>query len=194
MVKWNMELVKMKVFAVGVLQQQQEQQRQQVEKEDDNNNDNKSGKYCLVHKAILDDIQVTNCICWSNDGNTMYLADSPTKQLQLYSYRSAAGQEYPVISNKTLLHSKMIPNDNNNGSQCGVPDGSCVDADGYLWNAVWKSLFVQSYVQRIHPTTGQVVFTVYVPHGTSQVTCCCFGGRDLDILFITTAAESTDFA
>ena len=31
-----------------------------------------------------------------------------------------------------------------------------------------------------------------LPDATSQVTCCCFGGPDLDILFITTAAESVD--
>ena len=47
-------------------------------------------------------------------------------------------------------------------------------------------------VNRIDPTTGKVVFTVHMPDSTSQVSCCCLGGKDLDILFITTAAEGRD--
>jgi sugar lactone lactonase YvrE len=51
-----------------------------------------------------------------------------------------------------------------------------------------------SMVQRINPDTGLVVFTVHMPDATSQVTCCCFGGVDMDILFITSAAEHLDLA
>lgn len=39
-----------------------------------------------------------------------------------------------------------------------------------------------------------MIFTVHMPDTTSQVTCCCFGGLDLDILFITTASENRDAA
>jgi sugar lactone lactonase YvrE len=46
-------------------------------------------------------------------------------------------------------------------------------------------------VQRLDPITGRVVFTVHMPDGTSQVTCCCFGD-DMNILSISSAAESRD--
>ena len=138
----------------------------------------------LYHEPIAEDFQVTNSISWSLDGTTMYLADSPTSQIHAYDYDSATGG----ISNKKLLHTKSDPED-------GVPDGSCVDAEGFLWNAVWRSNGAgPGMVQRIDPSTGQVVFTVNMPDATSQITCCCFGGRDLDILFITTAAENRDAA
>ena len=31
-----------------------------------------------------------------------------------------------------------------------------------------------------------------MPDSTSQITCCCFGGRDLDVLFISTAHVNRD--
>lgn len=136
----------------------------------------------LVHEPIVDSIEVTNSICWSSDGQTMYLADSPTKQIHAYDYCAESGQ----VSNKRLLHGKPL-------AENGVPDGSCVDEEGFLWNAVWKpGALAGSCVQRIDPTNGLVVFTVHMPDTTSQVTCCCFGGENLDILFITTAADSMD--
>jgi L-arabinonolactonase len=109
----------------------------------------------------------------------MYLADSPTRQIHRYDYDPSNGS----VSNKSLLHEK---NDRENG----VPDGSVVDAEGYIWNAVWKAGASPGCVHRIDPRTGNVVFTVHMPDSTSQVSCCCFGGKDLDILFITTAWEA----
>ena len=132
----------------------------------------------LTHTPILDGIRITNSICWSKDGHTMYLADSPTRQIHQYDYHMEDG----TISNQQPFHDKPT----------GVADGSCVDSDGYVWNAVWRSGEGPSYVQRIHPIDGTVVFTVHMPDNTSQVSCCCFGGKHYDILFITTAWENLD--
>ena len=128
----------------------------------------------LSHIPIINDIQVTNSICFSPDGNIMYLADSPTRQIHAYDYNKETG----TISNKQLVYTEEL----------GVPDGSCCDAEGFLWNAVWRDGAGPSMVNRINPTTGKIVFTVRMPDATSQVSCCCLGGKDLDILFITTAA------
>jgi len=133
----------------------------------------------LTHQPILDEIEITNSICFSLDGNTMYLADSSTQQIHSYSYDTATGS----LSNKTLLHANPSMAD---------PDGSCIDAQGYLWNAVWRGGDGPSFVQRIDPMSGDVVFVVHMPDTTSQVSCCCFGGKDLNVLFITTAAVSRD--
>jgi len=133
----------------------------------------------LTHEPIEEGLRVTNSICWSLDGSTMYLADSPTKQIHRYTYDAATG----TLSEKTLMHTKTT------STKC-VPDGSCVDEEGFLWNAVWRGGEAPGMVQRIDPQSGHVVFTVHMPDATSQVTCCCFGGEDFDILFITTAAEN----
>ena len=62
----------------------------------------------------------------------------------------------------------------------GVPDGSCVDAEGAVWNAVWEG----RRVIRVLPD-GTVDQVVEVP--TLKPTCCAFGGADLATLYITTS-------
>lgn len=131
----------------------------------------------LVHTPLVDEIRVTNSICWSRDGKTMYLSDSPTQQIHQFDY-----DENGKLSNKRLLHTKPT----------GNPDGSVVDAQGFLWNATWRQGAGTAMVDRIDPYTGEVVFSVLLPDNTSEASCCCFGGPNLDILFITTAFEYLD--
>jgi L-arabinonolactonase len=129
----------------------------------------------LVHTPILDDsIQVANSLCFSPDGATMYFTDSPSQTIVKFQYEDGE------ISNKETVAKRSI----------GLPDGSCVDAEGFIWNAVWRDGAGPSFVVRIHPRSGEEVYHVRVPDNTSQVSCCCFGGPDLDILFLTTAAHN----
>ncbi len=137
----------------------------------------------LIHETILEEIEVTNSICFSRDGNTMYLTDSPTRQIHAYDY-NGNNKGSTLLSGKRLLHTTP--------EATGVPDGSCVDAQGFIWNAVWRDGKGPGRVERIDPNSGQVVATVHMPDTTSQVTCCCFGGKDLDILFVTSAAVGKD--
>ena len=130
----------------------------------------------LVHAPVVDEISTTNSICWSPDGTIMYLADSPTEKIHKYDYQDGK------LSNKQHFHDKAT----------GVADGSCVDSEGYVWNAVWRNGDGPSMVQRIDPSNGHVVFEVNMPDTTSCVSCCCFGGKNLDILFITSARENID--
>jgi L-arabinonolactonase len=169
-------------FVCGGYFGEQTETRMKIFKVEQPQHQQQPGKQLQIHhEAILDDIRVTNSICWSLDGNTMYLADSPTRQIHSYHYDKASGK----LSDKALLHTKTE-------SKCAVPDGSCVDEQGYIWNAVWRDGQAPGMVQRVDPCTGDVVFTVQMPDTTSQVSCCCFGGPDLNILFITTAAVGRD--
>lgn len=131
-----------------------------------------SGDLKLSHESIVEKIQVTNSICWSPDGKTQYLADSSTATIFKYDYCLVNG----VLSNKEVLRKNDV----------GVPDGSCNDADGNIWNAVWRNGVGKSFVQCISPA-GEVIYMVHVPDNTSQLTCCCFGGPELDILIISSA-------
>jgi len=67
-----------------------------------------------------------------------------------------------------------------------------VDSEGFVWNATWRQGEGTGMVDRIDPNTGDVVFTVRLPDETSEASCCCFGGTDLDVLFVTTAYENID--
>jgi len=112
------------------------------------------------------------------DGNTMYLADSPTSTIFKHDYDKERGS----LSNRQVVRKLEV----------GVPDGSCVDSEGNIWNAVWRSGAGPSMVQCTDPSTGGVIYTVKVPDATSCITCCCFGGPDLDVLFISTANIGLD--
>lgn len=132
----------------------------------------------LKHSAIIEKIQVTNSICWSPDGGTLYLADSPTQVIRRFQYNQSDG----TLSNEEVFRKLQV----------GVPDGSCVDVEGNLWNAVWRNGVGRSVVQCTDSRTKEVIYTVQMPDEISQITCVCFGGPDLDVLFISTAHINLD--
>jgi L-arabinonolactonase len=62
----------------------------------------------------------------------------------------------------------------------GVADGATVDAEG----CYWVTIPVTSKVCRYDPN-GKLMQTIVLP--TDLPTCCEFGGKDLDILYVTSA-------
>lgn len=152
------------------------------QQKDEGNNNN----MISIHETIINEITTTNSLCWSNDGKQMYIADSHTKKIVSYNYHDG------IIDHTQPTLIRTI-----NDDKIDAPDGSCVDNDGYIWNAIWCSGQKQSYVHRIDPNTGHVVYTVHIPYNTSQITCCCFGRLHINdphynVLFISTAGESTN--
>jgi len=59
---------------------------------------------------------------------------------------------------------------------------ACVDAEGCIWSAHWNGWRVVRY-----DPDGNPILQVDVP--AQRVTSCCFGGKNLSTLFITTARE-----
>ncbi|MCY1491255.1 L-arabinolactonase [compost metagenome] len=64
----------------------------------------------------------------------------------------------------------------------GVPDGSCIDAQGHLWNAQWGL----GRVVRYSPDGAQQGIW---PVPTRQPTRPAFGGPLLDTLYVTSARD-----
>jgi sugar lactone lactonase YvrE len=117
----------------------------------------------------LGGIEISNSLAWSPDSGTLYFADSPTRRIRAYDFDGDAG----TIGAGRVFAEVAGP---------GVPDGSTVDAEGFLWNAEWGG----SRIVRYAPS-GKVDATLDLP--VSQPTCLCFGGDGLDLLFVTTATE-----
>lgn len=65
--------------------------------------------------------------------------------------------------------------------ELGFPDGLTVDSLGFVWVCHFKSHFVT----RHDPLTGEEVLRCSLP--VSNVARACFGGPDLNELFVTTA-------
>ncbi|UFH30041.1 SMP-30/gluconolactonase/LRE family protein [Pseudomonas sp. CIP-10] len=108
-------------------------------------------------------VAISNSICFCPSGKTMYYSDS-TKQ-------NIFCCDYPSMENQRIF--VEVVGD-------GVPDGSCIDAEGCLWNAQWGG----SRVVRYTPD-GKV--DCIVEAVASQTTCPAIGGPNQDILYCTSA-------
>lgn len=64
----------------------------------------------------------------------------------------------------------------------GEPDGSIIDSEGYLWNALWGG----KRLIRFAPD-GSMERTLRLP--APHPTCVAFGGPDLKTLYATSAAQ-----
>jgi L-arabinonolactonase len=112
-------------------------------------------------------VRCANSTCFSPDGRTMYFADSPQREIVAFDYDAATGA---VGAKRTVARTEGR----------GVPDGSCVDAEGFIWNAIWEGYRVDRFAP-----DGRLDLTIEVP--VEKPTCVAFGGVDLDTLFITTS-------
>src|SRR6266446_747788 len=120
-----------------------------------------------VH-TLLTDISCSNSLCFSPDGRVMYFADTPKAVIWRFRYDIDAGVPFDRQIFATFEN------------QPGTPDGSCVDADGCLWNAQWNGRRVVRYTPN-----GQIDRIIEIP--VRNPTCVAFGGADLEVLYITTA-------
>jgi len=118
-------------------------------------------------------VGISNGLDWTTDRRTMYYIDTTPRALYAFDYDDATG----AISGRRALIT--FPEER------GVPDGMTLDADGYLWVALWGGWAVQRY-----DPDGQMVGRVEVP--ASQVTSVAFGGPDLDELYITCARRDNE--
>lgn len=117
-------------------------------------------------EILLDGISCTNALAFSPDGATLYFADMPSRRIESFRYSpSGLSDRRPFFEF---------------GDRPGLPDGSAVDAEGFVWNAVWGG----GAVIRLDPD-GKVEREIRLP--VSNPTCAAFGGEDLGTLFITTA-------
>ena len=113
---------------------------------------------------------IANSICFSPDGRRMYFADSSTRTIRCAPYNPCSGE---VGEPRTFVAPDVAP---------GEPDGSCIDAAGYLWSTRWGA----GQVIRFAPDGGiDRIVTLDAP----QPSCPAFGGPDLSTLFVTTAHQ-----
>jgi len=151
------------------------------ETEDDEEHGNSSLKapilgklYCLDKTkqcdAKLSNVSISNGLCWSQDGKTLYHADSSKRTIHAYDFDTQTTQ----LSNRRVFATTQ-------GHR--FPDGAIVDAQDYLWNAQWGA----SQVVRYNPK-GEIDLVVDMP--VSQPSSVALGGPRMDWLIVTTAKHS----
>jgi len=116
------------------------------------------------------DIIVSNGPCWSPDARTFYFSDSWSGDIWAYDYDQASGN----LSNRRTFATA--------DTRGGAVDGSTVDAQGYVWNAM-------AYAGRLvrYTPDGAVDRVIEMP--VKNVTSVMFGGPNLDVLYVTSMAR-----
>jgi sugar lactone lactonase YvrE len=123
---------------------------------------------------VLSGVSTSNGLGWSPDNKFMYYIDTPTRRVVAFDFDLRTGG---IRNQRTAVDFS---------DQEGSPDGMAVDKEGMIWVAHWGG----SRVSRWNPSTGNALDRIILP--TNYVTSCCFGGRNLDELYITTARRGSD--
>ena len=118
--------------------------------------------------CMLTRVTTSNGIDWSPDGRSLYYVDTGTARIDVFDFDLDAG----MISHRRPL--VTIPD------RDGKPDGIVVDAEGFLWLALWGGSAIRRYAP-----DGRLDRTIAMP--VTHPTKCAFGGADLSDLYITSA-------
>lgn len=112
-------------------------------------------------------LHIGNTLAWSPDSRCMYTADTLADEIHRYDWNSDGS-----LGNETLWFK---------GNGPGLPDGSAMDSEGYLWNCRHGG----GCILRIDPS-GVVERVIAMP--VKNPTTCIFGGMDDTTLYVTSAA------
>jgi sugar lactone lactonase YvrE len=119
-----------------------------------------------TNHLMIGGIHIANGLAFSPDGRTGYVADSAARTIWRFDFDA----ENNMAGERTVF--AQIPD--------ADPDGAAMDAEGFLWVAMWGG----GRVDRFAPD-GRVERSLAMSVG--QPSSCAFGGPDLDTLYITSA-------
>lgn len=119
-----------------------------------------------------EDIGISNTLCWSPDRRTFYFGDSLANTIYSYDFDAENGS----IANERPFFT---------GYDRGIPDGSAIDSEGFLWNCRYGG----GCIVRISPS-GKVDRVIEMP--VLNPTTCTFGGEDLKMLLVTSAGGPSE--
>jgi sugar lactone lactonase YvrE len=114
--------------------------------------------------------ELHNGMAWSPDDRVFYLSHSQSQEIFAYAFDPKTGRL--GIRDRFA----QIP------QALGLPDGAAVDRRGGYWCALHGGSLLRRYT-----ATGAVDRDIALP--VSQPTMCAFGGKALDVLYVTSAAD-----
>lgn len=124
--------------------------------------------------SCLDSLTISNGLCWSPDSRWLYHADTPKRRIDRYAFDAGSGD----------LGAGEVFARTDKGC---YPDGATIDKLGGLWSAQWGSSRVLRYT-----ACGDVSDVLELP--VPQPSCVSFGGRDLNVLAVTSARQGLSAA
>lgn len=121
---------------------------------------------------IADGFGCPNGMGFTPDLRGMYFTDSPARKIYRFDYDRRTGN---LTKRGTFAE---IPSDE------GLPDGMTVDAEGYVWSAIWFGGRLKRYAP-----DGSWDRDLFLP--ANQISSVTFGGSDLGDIYITSTTSTT---
>lgn len=115
----------------------------------------------------------SNGLGWSPDDRIMYFTDSMARTIWAYEFDLGTGN----IGERKVF-ARLSDDD-------GIPDGLAVDAEGFVWCAIWDGWRLVRFAPN-----GTVDRELRTP--VQRPTSCTFGGPDLRTLYVTSACDDLD--
>jgi len=119
-------------------------------------------------ERVLDGLGISNTLVCGPAGDLLYVADSLARSIDVLEFHPVTGAPG---ARRAFVHTR--------GEVFG-PDGSAVDAEGFIWNAQWGGARLARYAP-----DGRLDRIIELP--VDHPSSCAFGGEDLATLYITTA-------
>jgi xylono-1,5-lactonase len=118
---------------------------------------------------IADGFICSNGPSFSPDGRIMYHTRTHDRAIYAYDIHPETGE-----ASNGRIFARIEPD-------TGVPDGSTVDAEGFLWSTHWGGWRINRYA-----SNGRLERIIEMP--IKSPTSCAFGGPDMTTLFVTSAS------
>lgn len=118
---------------------------------------------------VVDGFICSNGPSFSPDGRVMYHSRTHDRAIYAHDIDPVTG-----AASEARIFARIEP-------EAGVPDGSTVDAEGYLWSTHWGGARITRYAP-----DGKVDRVITMP--VESPTSCAFGGPDMTTLFVTSAS------
>lgn len=122
---------------------------------------------------VFGEVTNSNGIAWSPDGSRVYYIDTPRQEIWGFDYDAETGA---WSHREVVVRTHHIE---------GSPDGMTIDSEGMLWVAFCHG----GVVARFDVATGEEVSRVELP--CVETTSCCWGGEQLDELYVTTGIHKS---
>lgn len=131
------------------------------------------------------DATTANGIAWSPDAKTVYWADTPRHVIRAWNWdaNTNAMSAERVFKQFPLKPAGWAYGAADAAAYTGRPDGATVDIQGNYYVAMFEG----QRVLKLSPE-GEVLATLHLP--AQCPTMPCFGGADLQTLFVTTARHN----
>ena len=116
----------------------------------------------------FDGFVIGNGIDWNLDDTKMYFTDSVNGIIYTFDY----DPDYGILGERKVF-AKIDPS-------LGYPDGLTVDAEGFVWSAIWDGWCIIRF-------SPDGIIDRLIELDFPRPTSLAFGGKDMNKLFITSA-------